>query len=101
MNDLNKYEILKSEVEPKQFDDDDNLNLSDEKLRELGLDLSQRFEKMRGYHERAQWEAEKAEALKAYYLEEPDKPIPYEGAANLRCIFTRIAADSLHANHMY
>lgn len=101
MDDLNRFDVLKSEVQPTQISDDDNLNLSAEKLVELGKFLNDRFEKMRGYHERAQWESEKAESLKAYYLEPPDKPIPYSGAANLRCIFTRIAADSLHSNHMY
>jgi len=101
MADLNKYELLKQEIEPSEVNDDDNLSLTKEKLTEIGKELSDRFTKMRGYTDRAQWEDEKAEALKAYYLEPPDKPVPYAGAANLRCIFTRIAADSLHANHMY
>jgi len=101
MADLSRYELLKSEVEPREVNDQDNLSLSAEKLRTLGQELNQRYEKMKQYSEREQWEAEKAEALKAYYLEAPDKPVPYAGAANLRCIFTRIAADSLHANHMY
>lgn len=93
--------LIKSETYPVYAADAGLLNLSQEKLKDLGTELQDRYHRLKAMRERGDWERDLAEAFDAYHLVPPKKTQPYEGAANLRCVLTRVAVDSVHANDMY
>lgn len=95
-------ELLKSEQLPEYAEaDGSNVKLSADKLRSLGMDLSERFSSISKYRERGQWEQDKADAFDAYHMVEKQRDLAYAGAANLRCILPRIGVDAWQANIMY
>lgn len=92
---------IASESYPAYQADSARLDLGQERLDRLGRDLSDRYRRMKDARERASWEADIAEAFDSYHLVPPKKPVPYDGAPNLRCVLPRIGVDSYHANVMY
>jgi hypothetical protein len=95
------YEIKKSEMLPEYGVSVDGLNISQATLDKLGRDLKDRFDRLERLRQASNWERENAEAYEAYHMVPPNRELPYEGAPNLRCIFDRVAVDSLVANDKY
>ena len=76
------------------------VNMSEDKMYELGAFLQMRFKRLKGFLERSEWERDKAFCFNAYHMVPKDRPLPFPGAANLSCPFDRIGVDSFHANVM-
>lgn len=93
--------VVKSEAVPSYEVGANALDVSQDVLDRIGKEYAERYFRLRRARERSSWEQDVADAFDAYHLNPPKKPLPYEGAANLRCVLPRIGADSFHANVMY
>src|SRR5574343_183153 len=76
------------------------IDVSDEKMLDLGAYLQKRFQKLKELREASQWERDKADAFEDYHLRVRRRPLPFPGAANLPCPLPRIGVDAFHANVM-
>jgi hypothetical protein len=96
-----KSEIVKSELLPEYAIDVDGLKVSKGTLEKLGRHLAERHRRLSNLREQSKWEIANADSFDAYHMVPPKKDLPYAGAPNLRCPYTRIAVDSLVANDKY
>lgn len=93
--------IQQIENRPEQTADVDSLSVSAEKMKSLGDRLSKRLNELRTDRVRREWDEDRAEDFRAYFLMEPTKDIPYDGYPNLRCVLPRIITDTFHANVIF
>lgn len=94
--DVKKQESLP----PQDIGSINDLTPSPETLYSLGEYLKKRFQEIRNFRERSDWEVEKAKAFKSYHMHPKQRELPFPGAANMSSPFSRIGVDSFHANVM-
>lgn len=98
---VSEIEILSTEALPAYYSDSYLIDLSPEKMKELGKQCKNRLDELKKVREDSHWEEERRKDFNAYHLQAPEIALPYRGYPNLACPLPRIGIDTFHSNVMF